>query len=128
MFFFFNVELVLCVVFFFQAEDGIRDGRVTGVQTCALPISFHDGNVSPDAAVCARAGIERSDPDNAGRTARAESSARRLTPEMERLGDMIGSFFSSILPSGRAAIRSQALLVRQLQGLEFLASRTKAAK
>src|SRR5438876_7083477 len=34
------------VVFFFQAEDGIRDGRVTGVQTCALPISIvvaHDG-------------------------------------------------------------------------------------
>src|SRR6266568_9690028 len=25
--------------FFFQAEDGIRDGTVTGVQTCALPIS-----------------------------------------------------------------------------------------
>src|SRR6266581_7940595 len=24
--------------FFFQAEDGIRGGRVTGVQTCALPI------------------------------------------------------------------------------------------
>src|SRR5207253_7701262 len=29
----------LLVVFFFQAEDGIRDGHVTGVQTCALPIS-----------------------------------------------------------------------------------------
>src|SRR5690625_6473515 len=27
--------------FFFQAEDGIRDGHVTGVQTCALPISAH---------------------------------------------------------------------------------------
>src|SRR2546430_13091189 len=27
--------------FFFQAEDGIRDLTVTGVQTCALPISFH---------------------------------------------------------------------------------------
>src|SRR5438309_6174855 len=26
------------VLFFFQAEDGIRDGTVTGVQTCALPI------------------------------------------------------------------------------------------
>src|SRR3989442_7751487 len=26
-------------VFFFQAEDGIRDADVTGVQTCALPIS-----------------------------------------------------------------------------------------
>src|SRR5438876_1739893 len=36
-----------CVVydffFFFQAEDGIRDGRVTGVQTCALPIWFFNG-------------------------------------------------------------------------------------
>src|SRR3712207_7785696 len=27
--------------FFFQAEDGIRDIGVTGVQTCALPISLH---------------------------------------------------------------------------------------
>src|SRR5690625_5384632 len=27
------------VLFFYQAEDGIRDGHVTGVQTCALPIS-----------------------------------------------------------------------------------------
>src|SRR6266508_1434101 len=31
--------------FFFQAEDGIRDGHVTGVQTCALPIShLHAGD------------------------------------------------------------------------------------
>src|SRR5690606_40042024 len=29
-----------CLFFFFQAEDGIRDFHVTGVQTCALPI-FH---------------------------------------------------------------------------------------
>src|SRR6266498_1935307 len=28
-----------CTVFFFRAEDGIRDADVTGVQTCALPIS-----------------------------------------------------------------------------------------
>src|SRR5205807_3356119 len=27
-------------IFFFQAEDGIRDYKVTGVQTCALPISW----------------------------------------------------------------------------------------
>src|SRR5437868_11268340 len=32
--------------FFFQAEDGIRDRNVTGVQTCALPIS--SGGVDPD--------------------------------------------------------------------------------
>src|SRR5690606_40505207 len=30
----------LSFVFFFQAEDGIRDFHVTGVQTCALPIFF----------------------------------------------------------------------------------------
>ena len=30
--------MVICF-FFFQAEDGIRDYKVTGVQTCALPIS-----------------------------------------------------------------------------------------
>src|SRR3989441_1325769 len=31
--------VILCSFFFFQAEDGIRDKLVTGVQTCALPIS-----------------------------------------------------------------------------------------
>src|SRR2546427_12301699 len=30
--------MTLCFFFFFQAEDGIRDLTVTGVQTCALPI------------------------------------------------------------------------------------------
>src|SRR5256885_8791341 len=30
----------MIVFFFFQAEDGIRDYKVTGVQTCALPISL----------------------------------------------------------------------------------------
>src|SRR2546430_11372833 len=33
---------VAAVVFFFQAEDGIRDLTVTGVQTCALPICIGD--------------------------------------------------------------------------------------
>src|SRR2546422_6735263 len=32
-----------CDFFFFQAEDGIRDVAVTGVQTCALPISLAGG-------------------------------------------------------------------------------------
>src|SRR5690348_17617095 len=39
--------------FFFQAEDGIRDGRVTGVQTCALPIS------PPEAEIDKLSGGER---------------------------------------------------------------------
>src|SRR5689334_24576578 len=34
----FCLELYILFFFFFQAEDGIRDGTVTGVQTCALPI------------------------------------------------------------------------------------------
>src|SRR5437763_4673532 len=34
----FELLLIALVFFFFQAEDGIRDTSVTGVQTCALPI------------------------------------------------------------------------------------------
>src|SRR3989442_11965999 len=39
-------------VFFFQAEDGIRDADVTGVQTCALPISLPDWNANQPGATC----------------------------------------------------------------------------
>src|SRR5688500_6230784 len=42
---------LLPVIFFFQAEDGIRDYKVTGVQTCALPIShflYREELGSPD--------------------------------------------------------------------------------
>src|SRR5439155_13406300 len=44
-----HVIMVFDFFFFFQAEDGIRDGHVTGVQTCALPIS-------PRSALGSRAG------------------------------------------------------------------------
>src|SRR5260370_31918858 len=37
--------------FFFQAEDGIRDSSVTGVQTCALPISLSQLTNRPQASV-----------------------------------------------------------------------------
>src|SRR5215213_4701162 len=45
-FFFLKIDRNMLFVFFFQAEDGIRDWSVTGVQTCALPIfeqSLHVG-------------------------------------------------------------------------------------
>src|SRR2546430_10747154 len=54
----------MSIVFFFQAEDGIRDLTVTGVQTCALPISLAGpgpvvghghGNVRDDLEVSAGA-------------------------------------------------------------------------
>src|SRR3712207_2334882 len=44
-----KIELDLRQCFFFQAEDGIRDIGVTGVQTCALPISPHLGASTPEA-------------------------------------------------------------------------------
>src|SRR2546429_4475685 len=39
-------------VFFFQAEDGIRDVAVTGVQTCALPILTVSGGVAISRRPC----------------------------------------------------------------------------
>src|SRR2546422_6331893 len=51
----------LFVFFFFQAEDGIRDVAVTGVQTCALPISargrrrptrFNSDTTTPTSSAC----------------------------------------------------------------------------
>src|SRR5207237_7476333 len=49
---FYLLVFFLLFFFFFQAEDGIRDSSVTGVQTCALPIWSAPGhrNRSP----CAR--------------------------------------------------------------------------
>src|SRR5438309_4797438 len=56
-------------VFFFQAEDGIRDGTVTGVQTCALPIwifqllpRVHRAHVDhPDIAIAVDVDLVRED-------------------------------------------------------------------
>src|SRR6266702_8973093 len=52
-FFFFRYRVSCVFFFFFQAEDGIRDGHVTGVQTCALPISLWRprGKTDEDATV-----------------------------------------------------------------------------
>src|SRR3712207_7785458 len=52
---------MLC--FFFQAEDGIRDIGVTGVQTCALPISIEivDTHLPGNAAVDGQ--LAANDPD-----------------------------------------------------------------
>src|SRR6266513_5909774 len=53
MFFFLKEKTCIKFFFFFQAEDGIRDRNVTGVQTCALPIS---GSRRPQLGLVLRAG------------------------------------------------------------------------
>src|SRR6266581_5410579 len=61
--------------FFFQAEVGIRDGRVTGVQTCALPICASDGATGPPRA------STRAPPRSVGcRAVRSGCAAMRPTP------------------------------------------------
>src|SRR2546426_8285735 len=51
-------------VFFFQAEDGIRDYKVTGVQTCALPI-YRSSPAWTSRLMSTSAGVERPSRANA---------------------------------------------------------------
>src|SRR2546422_11639916 len=66
------------IFFFFQAEDGIRDVAVTGVQTCALPIS--SSVVRHPQSVAHRAGADARERE-AGRPA---ERARVTLPETPR--------------------------------------------
>src|SRR5215468_4526617 len=52
--------MIFIIFFFFQAEDGIRDRDVTGVQTCALPISMAATNPQPTASQTGRRFFKRS--------------------------------------------------------------------
>src|SRR5215475_7281190 len=71
----------LLELFFFQAEDGIRAFHVTGVQTCALPISSPRRRLSP-LAFTVRCATSRRAPGCAGSkatsTADGTSGARTL--------------------------------------------------
>src|SRR5689334_24643723 len=70
--------LLFWFFFFFQAEDGIRDGTVTGVQTCALPISTFPDGTALGGAPCRRGardlgrlGLVRAVPGRRARRSRA---------------------------------------------------------
>src|SRR5207244_4988811 len=65
------------IIFFCQAEDGIRDDLVTGVQTCALPISRH-----PFGRSAARRGPPKRMPSiDRGGARRTRSEERRVGKE-----------------------------------------------
>src|SRR5256885_6700490 len=82
---------IMIVFFFFQAEDGIRDYKVTGVQTCALPIS---------AAACQ--GMNRSEtitskPEaGAARYRRPSSTTRRTPPCSSRRAFQVAKYRAAI--------------------------------
>src|SRR5438105_9322333 len=85
--------------FFFQAEDGIRDPLVTGVQTCALPI----WNSKPCLSVSARLFFSsawelrsaRSTPRRASSSFRVESSSVFVRSEERRVGKECRSRWSA---------------------------------
>src|SRR5947207_4948367 len=97
------------VFFFFQAEDGIRDHCVTGVQTCALPISARGPPCAPARGACGgrrggsgAAGGSRPS-SGGGRGARRASRgwasrrrpARRARSEERRVGKECRSLWSA---------------------------------
>src|SRR5256885_7463385 len=70
-----------CPIFFFQAEDGIRDYKVTGVQTCALPILFERFG-RPNVLSLSRSRPSRASQTDANLTQReARSEERRVGKE-----------------------------------------------
>src|SRR5688500_20223503 len=68
--------------FFFQAEDGIRDYKVTGVQTCALPISV----AAPSGSAPPTSSAARTAPDGCPATVSSPRPAPPGRSEERRVG------------------------------------------
>src|SRR5207249_6171430 len=84
-----SVYQILVFFFFFQAEDGIRDRNVTGVQTCALPISWiatrgHSISLTAGHRSCAAFAIRRTQNANSKTVASAPIAARNTKRDENR--------------------------------------------
>src|SRR3989454_4940565 len=75
--------IIAFFVFFFQAEDGIRDYKVTGVQTCALPICPCSDRPHPPSRSVRRSGSRQS----RGSPARERRRKPTRGPARERAPD-----------------------------------------
>src|SRR2546426_12707854 len=87
------MSLVILYFFFFQAEDGIRDYKVTGVQTCALPISASQARASTRLTCSSDRGrtIQRGTrPSTAALTQAAVSSTKASRPTIAASAPWIG--------------------------------------
>src|SRR5207253_6807439 len=100
---------------FFQAEDGIRDGHVTGVQTCALPIlsGARRGNVAADTGIGNPDARPRQGANNDAALCRAHS-----TPVSDLGGDVVGRAGATRQDRGR---RSEERRVGKEGGSRWLA-------
>src|SRR5699024_11743850 len=77
-------SIVYCFFFFFQAEDGIRDRNVTGVQTCALPILASTAASSRSVSSLSGAASPDSPPGASGESSSVGSSAAGSIPSRAR--------------------------------------------
>src|SRR5438067_8912274 len=87
--FIFCIFIFCFFFFFFQAEDGIRDRNVTGVQTCALPILKAASTISvrPDETRSFFAApLAAPDQGRAARDLKARSEERRVGKECRSRG------------------------------------------
>src|SRR5205823_8855535 len=92
--------------FFFQAEDGIRDKLVTGVQTCALPICipFRRGDTFLGGSGGGRERNERSKGEShCGIAYRINPALRPASPSSPLLGDERADIFLKNVKGKRAA-------------------------
>src|SRR5699024_12223813 len=91
---FFLLSLCLFIFFFFfQAEDGIRDRNVTGVQTCALPISFCKARMACPISLGAAKGFDKNTVSPAGSNKRIKKSSPSL--KVTQRGCFLAAGFSS---------------------------------
>src|SRR2546427_8942512 len=105
-------HMVSYFFFFFQAEDGIRDLTVTGVQTCALPIS---SSLVPRVVVtspCVSPRVNSADPCARGKSPTSQEMDRTwsfLRPPMRQPSCVIIRRMCSYLRSSSACLTSFSL-------------------
>src|SRR2546427_3722278 len=96
--------------FFFQAEDGIRDLTVTGVQTCALPISSYNVQICTDAANGIIVGVD---------VTQAGNDCDQLVNGVERVEANTGQTPEQVLVDGGYTMKNSNIEVMAERGIDL---------